>query len=75
MRTIMNRWVEVVGRRVTFGNLVGGYVGLPYTYSCDSDDDAKAFGKFLEQRDPENQDMPTAVTPADTSRFKATVIP
>ena len=71
MNAHMNRWVEVQGNRVTFGNIVMGYCGRPYVYECAEAIDAFAFGKFLEHRDPENPNLPVAVTDAELVRFNA----
>ncbi len=67
----MSRWVELKGNRVEFGNIVGGFCGRPYVYECASAEDAFAFSKFLEHRDPAEPNMPVAVTDAELVRFNA----
>lgn len=70
----MTRWVRVNDNKIEFGNIVGGFVGAGYRYECAEAIDAFAFGKFLEKRDPENDDLPIAVTYDDLVRFNAKLI-
>ncbi len=67
----MSRWVELKGNRVEFGNMVGGFCGRPYVYECASVEDAFAFSKFLEHRDPDDSNLPVAVTQSELVRFNA----
>ena len=67
----MERWVSVDGKEVRFGNSVGAFLGRDYTYDCSSPKEAMAFGLFLSERDPQNENMPIAVTDKDRKRFRA----
>ena len=67
----MNRWVDVKGTQVKFGNVVSSFVGSTYTYECSTESDAISFGKFVDQRDPGNENMPIAITDTDMIKFNA----
>lgn len=54
----MERWVERRGKHVEFGNLIGPYVGKSYKYRCKTLEGAKALELDLNQRDPDNENMP-----------------
>jgi hypothetical protein len=67
----MGRWVSIDGKEVRFENMVGTLCGRNYIYDCSSPEEAVAFGLFLSKRDPQNENMPIAVTDKDRKRFRA----
>lgn len=67
----MVRWVEQEKCEVTFGNVVGAFVGRSYTYRLPSEILAMRFANYVSQRDPKNPNMPIAVGPDVTKRFSA----
>ena len=71
MLDTMHRAVSVDGQYVKFANAVGGFVGSDYVYQCATEEMAEKFSKFLQQRDPNNPKLPTAVTDQVRRQFKA----
>ncbi len=67
----MERWVQRDGRMVSFGNMVGPFVGKPYTYECKTEEQAIRFEEYVKRRDPDNEKIPIAVGKEAASRFGA----
>ncbi|MCE5317413.1 MAG: hypothetical protein LLG04_08670 [Parachlamydia sp.] len=47
----MSRWVERSGCKVTFGNVIMGFIGKPYIYEFPDEEMAKKFQKFISKKD------------------------
>jgi hypothetical protein len=67
----MSRWVKQDGILVTFGNLIGSYMGQEYHYRCPNENLAQQFADYCRGRDPDNLNMPVAITDAVRERFGA----
>lgn len=67
----MSRWVKQDGMLVTFGNLIGNYMGQAWLYRCQNESLAQKFADYCRGRDTDNPNMPAAITDAVRERFGA----